>query len=316
MPVFNRDYVIGHAIASALAQTHGDLELLVVDDASTDRTAEVVSEYRDPRVRYYRQPRNGGVAAARNAALRQARGEFISFLDSDDVWKPHKLSDELSFLERHPEVHAVFADLEKTDGPLHSRSFIRQTRYLAKMLAARNFPPEVVFSQREIYLCLLREIPIKPTALTMRGAPVRQTGFFDEGWPSGEDREYLLRFAKNFRFGYIDRPLAVYRVQRDATHRRYVRENTSLIISLFKQMIAEAGSDKEILAGAKEGYADASKRLSWAYLAAGEKKAASRTLVRAFYYTGSVGMLARALLALLPSRLRVGLKRFAGRSND
>src|SRR3954454_19415660 len=82
IPTYNRAYILDKAIESALAQTYRPVEIIVIDDGSTDGTAELVGRY--PELRYFHQP-NGGLSAARNSGLRQARGEFIALFDSDDV---------------------------------------------------------------------------------------------------------------------------------------------------------------------------------------------------------------------------------------
>ncbi len=106
IPAFNRADVLGRAIDSVLAQTYPDFELIVVDDGSTDRTAEVVQTFADPRIRYIPQA-NAGVAAARNTGLAEARGRFVAFLDSDDRFLPHKLAVQVAVLEASPEVGLV-----------------------------------------------------------------------------------------------------------------------------------------------------------------------------------------------------------------
>lgn len=100
---FNAETFIAETIASVQAQTLGDWEMLVADDGSTDRTAEIVEAIaqEDPRVKLIRLPQNGGVAAARNAALARARGRFIAFLDSDDLWQPAKLERQTAFMDAH-----------------------------------------------------------------------------------------------------------------------------------------------------------------------------------------------------------------------
>lgn len=103
MPAYNAGRYLGSAIESVLAQTWPHWELLVVNDASKDDTAEIALRYQqqDTRIRVLQQPVNQGVAAARNRALAEARGEFIAFLDSDDLWLPEKLSLQLDFLRKH-----------------------------------------------------------------------------------------------------------------------------------------------------------------------------------------------------------------------
>jgi glycosyltransferase involved in cell wall biosynthesis len=91
IPAYNRAAVIGRALGSALRQTHTNLEIIVVDDGSTDATASVIEDLYDPRVRYLRQA-NQGAPAARNRGIREASGEFVAFLDSDDEWHPEKIA--------------------------------------------------------------------------------------------------------------------------------------------------------------------------------------------------------------------------------
>jgi glycosyltransferase involved in cell wall biosynthesis len=95
------------AIASVLAQTAADLECLIVDDGSTDDTADVVASFADPRIRYIKHPSNLGRATARRTGLLQAEGEFVSFVDADDWWYPQKLERQLALLRAEPELAAV-----------------------------------------------------------------------------------------------------------------------------------------------------------------------------------------------------------------
>jgi teichuronic acid biosynthesis glycosyltransferase TuaG len=101
-PSWNVERLIGETIESVQAQTFGDWELLIADDCSTDQTPDVVSRYAaaDPRIKLIRQPRNGGPALARQAAIDHATGRYLAFLDSDDLWLPNKLERQLAFAER------------------------------------------------------------------------------------------------------------------------------------------------------------------------------------------------------------------------
>jgi len=100
---YNAEPFIAETIASVQAQSLADWEMLVADDASSDRTAEIVERFaaQDPRVRLIRLEQNGGVARARNAALTAAKGRYIAFLDSDDLWLPQKLERQVGFMQRH-----------------------------------------------------------------------------------------------------------------------------------------------------------------------------------------------------------------------
>ncbi|WP_445659225.1 glycosyltransferase family 2 protein [Achromobacter sp. NCFB-sbj8-Ac1-l] len=99
MPAYNAQRYIKHAIDSVLEQTFQDWELLVVDDSSTDNTGKYVAEYTDERIHYLKNPGNLGVVQTRNRAIDAARGKYIAFLDSDDIWLPHKLAAQVQVLE-------------------------------------------------------------------------------------------------------------------------------------------------------------------------------------------------------------------------
>jgi glycosyltransferase involved in cell wall biosynthesis len=102
IPVFNREQFVGQAIESALKQTYPSVEIIVIDDGSTDNTAVVVNAFKG-RLRHVHSE-NGGPAAARNRGLELAQGEFIAFLDSDDLWPADKLKMQLQYLLAHPEI--------------------------------------------------------------------------------------------------------------------------------------------------------------------------------------------------------------------
>jgi len=103
MPAYNCGDFIGIALDSVVAQTYQNWELIVVDDCSTDNTAEIVKEYmrRDSRIKYLRLDKNSGAAVARNTAIDIAKGKYIAFLDSDDVWFPNKLSKQIEFMKKN-----------------------------------------------------------------------------------------------------------------------------------------------------------------------------------------------------------------------
>lgn len=100
-PTYNCGKFIGETIQSVLNQNYKDWEMLIVDDCSTDNTREVVEGFNDPRIKYYCLDKNSGAAVARNKALEMARGRWIAFLDSDDLWKPNKLERQIKFMKEN-----------------------------------------------------------------------------------------------------------------------------------------------------------------------------------------------------------------------
>ncbi|UOE93829.1 glycosyltransferase family 2 protein [Alkalihalobacillus sp. LMS39] len=100
-PAYNAEKFIGDAIESVLAQTYPHWEMIIVDDCSTDETAKVVEQYSDKRIRFIQLKKNSGPAIARNTSIQNAKGRYIAFLDSDDMWQPDKLEKQLAFMRRH-----------------------------------------------------------------------------------------------------------------------------------------------------------------------------------------------------------------------
>src|SRR3954452_23289091 len=115
-PVFNRERLIGRAIASLTNQTLRNIEILVVDDGSTDGTAAAVARINDPRVRLLAHPENRGIPAARNSGLAEARGRYIAWLDSDDVARPKRLAVQCAFLDAKPSI-ALIGSAARRIGP-------------------------------------------------------------------------------------------------------------------------------------------------------------------------------------------------------
>lgn len=133
MPAFNAEQFIAQSIGSVLAQRYGDWRLYVVDDASSDNTAAVVKGFDDARIEYLRLIQNGGVATARNAGIERAQGTYIAFLDSDDLWEPEKLEQQICLLEQGYDVvcahYSVF-----TDNP-------------ANVIATRRYPFDLTYAR-------------------------------------------------------------------------------------------------------------------------------------------------------------------------
>jgi glycosyltransferase involved in cell wall biosynthesis len=297
IPTYNRGRVVGEAIESVLAQTYRNLEVIVVNDGSSDDTEDRVRRLADPRVRYLKRP-HAGVAAARNAGIAVSTGQLISFLDSDDLWKPDKLECEVAFLTRYPEAHAVFGDLEKVDGVARVPSFMRTTAVFSKRLAPTADLDGLLLSRAEMYRCLLEEVPVKTAALTMRREALERAGRFDESWSSSEDWEFLLRFARTGRFGYIDRPLAVIRISLDSLH-RVDKEWGALAMLRLLSREKSSGQDRATRASARRGISTLVKHLSWYYLESGRRAAAAAVYVRGFLGTGDGSLLLRAAAAVL-----------------
>ncbi|MCG3209391.1 MAG: Undecaprenyl-phosphate 4-deoxy-4-formamido-L-arabinose transferase [Anaerolineae bacterium] len=197
IPTYNSASFVTWTVESALAQTYPDYEVIVVDDGSTDNTPVVLAPYL-PRITYIRQE-NQGPAAARNTGFRASQGDYLLFLDSDDLIPPHKLDLQVSFLEEHPNFGLVYSAWQEVDE--------ENTRVLG----------EVRPNQRGHLLkaILRRQLFFFPGAAIIRRACLEQVGPFDEALFGCEDADMWVRLSlAGYAFGYIDQPLFQYRFRR------------------------------------------------------------------------------------------------------
>ena len=303
IPTYNRAHTVTDAIRSVLAQSFTDLEVIVVDDGSTDDTAARVTRIGDSRLRYVRG-RHAGVSAARNLGVQHATGELVSFLDSDDLWQPDKLFADVACLARAPAVDVVFTDLEKRHGDRVYPSFMRQTAVFSRRLA-RGVPADgLVLEPREMRLCLLEEVPIKPSALTLRRRAFDAVGGFDETWSSSEDWEFLLRLARDHRFAYIDRPLAVLFISPDSLHILDQTRGEAAMIRLLRRERRALAGDPVGRAAVRRGLVRRTLHFAWHHVDRGRRTLAFRVLLRGFLLTGAPGLLVRALVVWMPRALQ------------
>ena len=126
IPVYNREKYLAEAIESVLAQTYRPIEVIVVDDGSTDGSADIAKRFGSP-VRYYFQP-NSGAGAARNRGIAVARGSFLAFLDSDDLWVEDKLTHQMAAFERHSDVDIVSGHVRQFYSPELSEHTMEKIR--------------------------------------------------------------------------------------------------------------------------------------------------------------------------------------------
>lgn len=299
IPTYNRANVVVNAITSVLGQTRSPLEVVVVDDGSRDDTGARVRALADPRLRYLRQD-NAGVSAARNAGVRASRGDVVAFLDSDDLWKPEKLAHDLAVFARHPEVDAVFTDLEKHDGDVYVGSFARDCPPFAALLEARAGTGTVVFTAREMRLVLLEEVPIMPSAFAIRRRMFDRLGGFDTTWRSWEDWELFLRLtAAGGRVAYVDRPLATLIISSDSLHVVDSLRGQRTMLAFLRRQRTTLLHDREARAALRRGVRRLHLRMGWHHLDQGHRLAACGTFLAGFVEIGDVGLLLRAVASLL-----------------
>lgn len=205
IPSYNAEAFISETVDSALAQTYQDLEIIVVDDGSTDNTRRVLQQYGD-RIRYVYQ-RNSGVSMARNTGIAIATGEYIALLDHDDVFLPEKLEEQVKILDADPDVALVYSDSYLVDfsGKLLGRMFDGVQPHRGRVLPElflNNFIP-----------CLTAVI---------RKQVLDKVGLFRPDLHIVEEYELFLRIAELYPVDFVHAPLAKYRVHETSFSNRDV----------------------------------------------------------------------------------------------
>ncbi len=199
---YNAARYVGATIRSVLAQTFQDFDVVVVDDGSTDGTAEVVAAISDPRIRLLRQA-NAGPAAARNCGIFQSTGAYVAIVDADDQWTPTKLAEQVALLEAQPRVGACFTHLEVIDP---------DDRSLAGTLEEAWFnvpPPESAVALAELLATRNR---LAQSSALLRRAAVESVGGYDVDFVAVEDFDLWLRLLHTWDVAVIPKPLTRYRV--------------------------------------------------------------------------------------------------------
>jgi glycosyltransferase involved in cell wall biosynthesis len=185
IPTYNRAYIIREALESALRQSYRDFEIVLVDDGSTDNTGEIIKGICDERIHYISHERNRGYSVACNTGIAAITGDLVGFLDSDDIWTPDYLERQVDFFNRHPEVDLVFSDSKIVEKSRTIPSTTDLMKSFGTILQDRAVGREYVVSSRQMYLCLLEEVPIKPSAMLVKKEMFIREGIFNESWPSG-----------------------------------------------------------------------------------------------------------------------------------
>lgn len=193
IPTYNRLPMLKEAVQSVLAQDYEDFELIVVDDGSTDGTSEAMKQY-GGRVKVIQHSENRGVSAARNRGILQAKGKYIAFLDSDDLWGKGKLKAQVTFLDENPPYPLCYTD----------EIWIRKGKRVNPMKKHSKYSGWIF--EKCLPLCI-----ISPSSAMMRKTLFSKVGLFDEALPVCEDYDFWLRVTVRFPVFFINKKLIIKR---------------------------------------------------------------------------------------------------------
>lgn len=190
IPTFNRSQVLLRAINSVLNQTHKDFELIIIDDGSTDQTYDLLlALINDEKIKYFKSE-NSGVSAARNLGVKHSVGEYITFLDSDDEWLPHKLFDQINFLKLETEHRIVFGE------EIWIRNGVRVNQKKIHQKSGGSIFKECV-----------QQCFIAPSSVLMERSLFLEMNGFNEEFLVCEDYDLWLRISSLYKIGFIPHPI-------------------------------------------------------------------------------------------------------------
>ena len=199
IPLYNKEASIATALRGVLAQTYQDFEVVVVDDGSTDGGAAVVETFDDPRIRLIRQE-NGGVSAARNHGIAEAKGEHVAFLDADDEWMPQFLEEIAALIAAYPECKARATNYIFNSNGVKSPTILRKIPFAEERGVMTNY--------FEVASC--SHPPMWTSAVCIDRDLLQEVGGFPIGIKSGEDLLVWARTAVRTQWAYSMKPLAQY----------------------------------------------------------------------------------------------------------
>lgn len=196
LPTYNRARFLPRCIRSVLAQTFEDFELLIIDDASTDETSEVVAKFQDPRIRYHRLETNQRQCRARNIAIQMAEGEFIAFQDSDDLWLPERLSSQLEQMRVHDDSLGLVFGAAICVGPKAAAQVLPPVERLREPVHAPELARELTF-------------PFLMQSWLVRRAVFDKVGEFDPAFHVHDDWDMTARIVREYKVLAVPEPCCV-----------------------------------------------------------------------------------------------------------
>lgn len=233
IPAYNAEKFIAEAITSVLNQTFGDLEIIVVNDGSTDNTLDVLKQYTDPRLSYY-DIKNSGVSFARNYAVKKSAGKWLAFIDADDIWDPNKLEEQLLSIEGKRWSHTDSYYIGEKQSGSEKRSDLTEQfdGNIFEHLIEENFiTTSTVLIDKNLFLSI---------------------GGFDENLKALEDWKLWLDISSKEDVAYSRKPLAKYRVYEGSTSRK-AREMLPIHIEVIRSVAKTLPSNKKSQQLVKKG---------------------------------------------------------------
>lgn len=223
IPCYNNADMLPSAVNSVLAQDYANIEVIVIDDGSTDESINVLKQFGDKITLI--QQENQGPAAARNKGLQAASGKYIAFNDSDDLWLPGKLTAQVNYLQHHPDFALCYCGWMEWNG---ETSLVSVTTNLVD--AAPSISSKYPENEGWIYLDLLKESVIHTITAVLRREVVDEIGMFNTEYRIGEDHDFWLRISQKYRIAKLSQVYALYRNNPKSITKKVHDKNFSLLV--------------------------------------------------------------------------------------
>ncbi|MCR4328854.1 MAG: glycosyltransferase [Patescibacteria group bacterium] len=272
IPAYNAAEYVEEAVRSALAQTYSPCEVIVVDDGSTDSTADIVTPYAERGEVIFIPQTNKGLASARNTGIRNAHGAYIALLDSDDMFLPEKITQQVAALEEHPEYGVCYSDLlHFVDPPAGART---------GSMFRKFYHHRYSYPSGDIFEPLLHRQFINPLTVMVRREVIEKHGMFDESLRRSEDWDLWLRWAyAGVKFLYLNNPLAHYRIVQSGSNLSSVKSEPEMKeknLDIFVRIGERLSEDERRRYRFNTILSAIKKKVVFAYLMTGDKKTALR----------------------------------------
>lgn len=234
IPVFNGETYIQETIEQVLNQSYGDFELIVIDNASTDSTVEVVKKFQDSRIRLFENSENVGMAGNWNRCLEKAKTEYIQILCADDVIEKSCLEEKVKFLNCNEDVSLVFSASYICDSGgrkiMSRRPFRKNQKLSGGKMIRKSFRKKNLYGE--------------PSNVMFRKSAAVSAGQFDSEMGYNLDWDYWLRLSLYGNIGYIDKELSVFRISTQSSTSNFILKNRKTIIQNDKRLVDKCKKNK------------------------------------------------------------------------
>lgn len=214
IPAYNAEAYIRLALKSVFTQTYQDFECIVVDDGSTDKTADIVESMADSRVRLLKIPNSGGPARPRNVGIDNASGDFIFLFDADDVMRPDKLELSVNAFNQHPTGDVLFTNYNSIDedGNILNNNYLEDYDSLWSLLVDSK-KEETLIDKNVLYPSLVKINFVGASSVALRRCALTSSDRFNECLRNSDDRLFLIQFSRHHNGIFINKILHSYRVR-------------------------------------------------------------------------------------------------------